>query len=308
MHPKPIDAFAHVLAPEFYQKMLSVEPKLPDKMPYVNVPAMTNIDFRRENEIVSTQQIISMVNINPEDYTNSDEAYALCWQANIELDQMVKNNPDLFIGAVAMLPMNNPNGLQKILTEQIPKRKNLLGAQIFTRALGKSIADSDFTALFSTAAKLQLPLWLHPIFDERKPDNNIIFNWEYELSQAMLQLVQSGIYQQNPELTILVHHGGAMVPFFSERIKNILPVQQSCDFKKFYVDTAILGNSEALQLAISYFGIDHVLFGTDAPFGIPPVGANQQILTAIDNLLLHQTEKDQLVRGNAERLLLKNRV
>ena len=27
------------------------------------------------------------------------------------------------------------------------------------------------------------------------PDNNIVFSWEYEQSQAMLQLVETGIFQ-----------------------------------------------------------------------------------------------------------------
>lgn len=52
--------------------------------------------------------------------------------------------------------------------------------------LSKSIANPEFDPIFKKAAKLNLPLWLHPVFDQRKPDNNLVFSWEYELSQAML--------------------------------------------------------------------------------------------------------------------------
>lgn len=32
-----IDVFAHVLLPNFYQKMLSIDPELPKKIPFLNM-------------------------------------------------------------------------------------------------------------------------------------------------------------------------------------------------------------------------------------------------------------------------------
>ena len=146
-------------------------------------------------------------------------------------------------------------------------------------------------------------MWLHPVFDKRKPDNNLVFSWEYELSQAMLQLVQSDIFVQYPNLKILVHHAGAMVPFFSGRIEHILDSEHAQMFKKFYVDTAILGNSPALQLAIDYYGIDHVLFGTDAPFAVMPSGANDLVSQAIDYLKLSPEESTMIYYQNYRKLV-----
>lgn len=137
-----------------------------------------------------------------------------------------------------MLAMNNIPASLKIL-ENIEKNPYLVGAQIFTRHLEKSIADPEFEPILLKAAELNLPLWLHPVFDNRKPDNNLVFSWEYKLSQAMLQLVQSDIFKKAPDLKILVHHAGAMVPFFSGRIDHILNQEHAEMFKNFYVDTAI---------------------------------------------------------------------
>ena len=169
--------------------------------------------------------------------------------------------------------------------------------------LGKSIADPEFDPIFKKAAKLNLPLWLHPVFDQRKPDNNLVFSWEYELSQAMLQLVQSNIFKKYPHLKILIHHAGAMVPFFSGRIDHILDAEHAAMFKKFYVDTAILGNSPALQLAIDYYDIDHVLFGTDAPFAVMPAGANAIIVEAIDDLHLSNKDSQKIFSENYQQLV-----
>ncbi|MBP2621422.1 amidohydrolase family protein [Streptococcus panodentis] len=301
---RKIDVFAHVLLPDFYQQMLQIEPKLPALFPFIRHPHLSDLELRRSFWDGQTQQIISYVNINPEDYVSPETAAVLCRQANAELTRTVEENADIFAAGVAMIPMSHLEAAVKILQETA-ENPYLAGVQLFTRALGRSIADPGFHVIFEACARLGLPIWLHPIFDERKPDNNMVFSWEYELSQAMLQIVEAGLFQEFPQLKIIVHHAGAMAPFFAERIRHILPSKQTEDFRKFYVDTAILGNPKALELTIDYFGVDHVLFGTDAPLGIAPSGATAAILAAIDSLPLADSERQQVLAGNAERLIVK---
>ncbi len=118
----------------------------------------------------------------------------------------------------------------------------------------------------------------------------------------MPQLVQAGIFQDFPNLKIIVHHAGALAPFFSGRIQYILPEKQVEDFRKFYVDTAILGNPKALELTLDYFGLDRVLFGTDAPLGIA-CRATLVISEAIDSLHLSQEDKQAIYSENIKLLL-----
>lgn len=297
-----IDAFAHVLLPEFYKKMLMLDEVLAQKMPFIQNPVLSDMDKRRATMPANTKQIISYVNANPEDYLEVNEAAKLVEQANKELLKTVQNNQDIFTGGVAMLAMNNIPEAVRVVEEFVPAHPEILGIQLFTRHLGKSVADEEFKPVFEAAAKHDVPIWLHPVFDTRKPDNNIIFSWEYELTQAMLELVQAGYFQVMTNLKILVHHGGAMVPYFAGRIERILPEDQAADFKKFYVDTALLGNPKALELCVDYYGVDHVLFGTDAPLGILPAGATEVIAQAIETLALNDEEKRQVFTGNAQRL------
>lgn len=94
-----------------------------------------------------------------------------------------------------------------------------------------------------------------------------------------------------------------MIPFFAGRIKYILGSEKEQDFKKFYVDTAILGNSKALDFAIDYFGEDHLVFGTDAPLGIMPAGATKEIIEAIDNMNVTQDVKEKILKNNIMNLI-----
>lgn len=299
-----IDSFSHILPKNYYQKMLEIDETIPQKFPFINIPALVNLDERIKNwPSKDVKQVISFANINAEDFAEPVQAAQLAETANEELAEIVKKYSDYFVSGVGMLALNNVATSCEIL-EDIAISPTLVGAQIFTRHLGKSIASPEFEPIFATAAKLNIPLWLHPVFDLRKPDNNLVFSWEYELSQAMLQLVQANIFEKYPAIKIIVHHAGAMVPFFAGRIDHILPQQQAQAFKKFYVDTAILGNAPALQLAIDYYGIDHVLFGTDAPFGVKPAGATELIVEAIEKLKLKNSDLEKIYYKNYQKIVI----
>lgn len=229
----------------------------------------------------------------------------MCWEGNEELVALRRANSDMFEATVLMVPMNNMEAAVRIVHEQVVPHEDVVGVQIFTRALGKSIGDEEFRPLFAALAQAGVPAWLHPVFDARKPDNNLVFSWEYELSQAMLHMVQAGLLQDFPQFKVICHHAGGMVPFFAGRVDRILPPGQAADFRKFYVDTAILGNTAALELAVDFYGEDHVLFGTDAPLGILPAGATAEITAAIQAMDVSDAAKAAIFADNYRRLVQK---
>lgn len=297
-----IDVFAHVLPNEFYDQIKQFDDNLLAKNPYLNNDILTNVEKRKTGLAPDVKQVISNVNLNPEDYVDAKTSIKLCRLANEELISMVKDN-DIFVSAVAMLPMNSVSGAIKIIEEQIVPNNELIGVQLFTRALNKPITDDEYEPIFAKLNELHIPIWLHPVFDETRNDNNITFSWEYELTQAMYSLVKKGYFQKYPDLKIIVHHAGAMIPFFSERIKYTMTPTEYNDFKKFFVDTAILGNAKALELATDFFGINNVLFGTDAPFGIPPFGATNEIISAIDNMNITAEQRNSIYSNHFKKLL-----
>ncbi len=298
-----IDVFAHVLLPNYYGKMLNIDSTISSTYAFTNIESLKDLSVRRKLWNGTTKQIVSYANINAEDYCNPEESARLCREANKELINCVRENNDMFPYGIGMLPFNNVEESLHILDE-IASSKELVGVQVFTRHLGKSIADKEYLPILKKCARLGLLVLLHPVFDPRKPDNNIVFSWEYELSLAMLDLVNADIFNKCPNIKIIVHHAGAMIPFFAGRIDNIMKDKKD-DFKKFYVDTAILGNTRGLELAVYYFGTDNVLYGTDAPFGIMPNGATKEIESAIDQLPISLEDKEKIYFMNLQKLLKK---
>ncbi|WP_125713937.1 amidohydrolase family protein [Companilactobacillus kedongensis] len=296
-----IDVFAHVLPTDFYNRMQKFDDNLLAKNSYLQNDVLTDIAKRKSGLDSDVKQVISNVNSNPEDYTDAKTSAELCRLANDELISMVQDN-DMFIAAVGMLPMNSISDALDIIDEQIAKNKEMIGVQLFTRALNKPIISEEYQPVFSKLNELNIPIWLHPVFDETRTDNNIVFSWEYELTQTMYDIVKKGFFEKYPDLKIIVHHAGAMVSFFSQRIKHIMSPTEYNDFKKFYVDTALLGNTKALELTVDFFGIEHVLFGTDAPFGIIPYGATNEIISAIDYMTIPNYQKDMIYHKNFENI------
>ena len=186
------------------------------------------------------------------------------------------------------------------------KDLGLKGFMVITNARGMPI--DKFPSFWEEAAKLSAPVFIHPCnpaSNEGRPyeaeyDLVHVFGWPFESTLIISRLVFSGIVKNNPSLRIVIHHAGAMIPFFAGRmnesyrgrppsnmaegtegiyayrkgkkapsenkVSKITPIIE--DFvKQIYYDTAIGGNAAAIRCASEIFGSDRIVFGTDYPFG-----------------------------------------
>jgi aminocarboxymuconate-semialdehyde decarboxylase len=144
-----------------------------------------------------------------------------------------------------------------------------------------------------------------------------LFGWPYDTTSAMARLVFSGIMEKYPNLKIVTHHLGGMVPFYAERIRQFtqisrvgqekLYLKKDCIdyFRMFYADTAIYGNPTALTCGVTFFGADHVLFGIDFPLGDSEHGDRnyRQTINAIEAMGLSDEDKKKIYEDNARKLM-----
>jgi aminocarboxymuconate-semialdehyde decarboxylase len=133
----------------------------------------------------------------------------------------------------------------------------------------------------------------------------------------MSRLVFSGLFDRHPDLNIITHHCGGMIPYFDGRVGPGLDVlgNRTLDedysqvlsslkrphleyFKKFYGDTAMFGSDTGLHAGLRFFGADHVVFSTDAPFA--PIA---ETIASLDALGLSAEDREKITNGNARRLL-----
>ena len=305
-----IDIFTHILTQRYTEKYIEYNPSIKDRVEYRatpvwNLPVREGLMKRRPDVL----QVLTMANIPLEKFA-PDHSAELARIGNEELAELLVKRQDLFCGAAAVLPMNDVDASLKEIDHAI-KVLRLDGIQVYTRVVDEWLASEKYHPILARMAELDKPIWIHPDFPgdfnkEHKDWDFGLFTWPFETTNCMLRLVESGIFREYPNIKFVVHHAGAMVPYFAERVKGVIRNSRSYypgideDFKKFYVDTALYGNTSGLMCAYDYYGADHILFGTDAPLGDK---SGERTILSIERMAIPQGEKDKIFSLNAQELL-----
>lgn len=81
-------------------------------------------------------------------------------------------------------------------------------------------------------------------------------------------------------------------------------MDQGKEFRKFHADTATFGSKDAIACAISFFGLDNMVFASDMPFDPEDgFGYVRRGLANIVSLDLSETDKEKILSKNALRMI-----
>lgn len=331
-----IDIFNHILPKPYFDTMTNMSEGGAYMMKRVSaIPMLYDVDARFEkiDQFGDDYKQVFSLNLPPvEVVAGPEDSPELAQIANDGMAEVVSQHPDRFPGFVAALPMNNTQAT----LDEIDRSINKLGAkgvQIFTNVNGRPLDDEELMPVFEKMAELDLPIWLHPtrsaefsdyVTEERSwYDMWWAFGWPYETSVAMGRIVMSGLFDKYPDIKIITHHLGGMVPFFEGRVGPGLDQlgRRSDDpheagtlgrlakrpydyFRMFYADTATFGSVPATECGLAFFGADRVLFASDAPFD-PEKGSGyiRSTLAVMDGITASIEDKQKIYEGNARRLL-----
>ena len=330
-----IDVFTHIFPKPYFDRMVKVAPKAKDMHKRVrNIPSIVNLEerFRIMDMFKDYAQVICLGSPPIEAFGSPPISTDMAKLANDGMAELVRKYPDRFPGFIASLPMNDPEGL---LTETKRAIKDLgaVGVQVFTNVLGRPLTNPETMPLFDVMAEMNRPIWMHPARGADFPDYKgeskshyeiwFIFGWPYETSVAMSHLVFSGLFDKHPNIKIITHHLGGMIPYFEGRVGpgwDQLGTRTSDEdytlllkklkrrpldyFHLFYADTALFGAREATVCGLKFFGVERVLFASDMPFdpekGTAYIRSTTEI---IDSLDITPKERKAIYEGNARRLL-----
>ena len=331
-----LDIFNHIFPKTFYERMLEVAPNGKDMHKRVReIPCI--VDLKERFRIMDRfgddyAQVICLPSPPIEVFGAPAVTNELARLANDGLAELVRKYPKRFPAFVASLPMNDPKGLLREARRAI-NDLGAVGVQVFTNVLGAPLTAPATLPLFELMARLDRPIWMHPARGAEVPDYRSesrshyeiwwTFGWPYETSVAMAHIVFAGLFDRFPDLKIITHHMGGMVPYFEGRVgpgwdqlgKRTSDVdygkllrklkKRPIDyFRMFYADTALFGAWEATKCGLKFFGADHVLFASDAPFD-PEKGSmyTRTTIEIVDRLDVSPEERHKIYEGNARRLL-----
>ena len=328
-----IDLFNHIFPKSFFDKYIDRGSAGRDIGKRVaNIRTIVDVDARLKilDEFGDYVQVISLPLPPLEIIAGPDRSPQLAREANDGLAALVQRH-DRFAGFVAALPMNNPDAALAEMARAIDQL-GAFGVQIYTNVAGKPLDAPELLPLFAEAARRDIPMWMHPArgadFSDYQSETRSqyeiwwTFGWPYETSVAMARFVFSGYFDKFPNLKIITHHMGGMVPYFEGRVgygwdqlgtrtsdMNYAALLASMKkrpvdyFRQFYADTALFGAAPATRCGFEFFGVDRVVFASDMPFEPAPGLYARETIRCVEALGLGAAQKAQIYRGNAEKLL-----
>ncbi len=328
-----IDVFNHFSPKVYFDRLPAYIPGHPVLTALPRLKTLMDVDARLRllDEFGDLQQVLSLAQPPLELIAPPDKSPELARISNDALAEMCRNHPDRFPAFIATLPMNNVEASLAEIDRSV-KDLGARGIQVFTNVAGKPLSAPEFRPIFERMAAHDLPVWVHPMrtqqfadyASEKESQDEIwfMFGWPYETTACMTRLIFSGIFDALPNLKIISHHMGGMIPYFEGKIKLTysqiffgtldkspaaeragLKKQPLDYFKMLYGDTA-LGEVGPTRCGHAFFGTDHCLFATDAPFDSEQGRAlTRNTIAAVNALEISKAEKDAIFAGNAKKLL-----
>lgn len=253
------------------------------------------------------------------DKIDSSIATEIVRESNDILAKLINKYPKRFSG-FAQLNMQDPKEAAVEL-ERCVTKLNLKGAVISGKCNGHYLDHESFKPLLATAERLNVPIYLHPgepsekLFEELysglpngvgNPLSISGWGWHMENCLHSLRLVLSGVFDEFPNLKIIIGHMGEGIPFYLDRADKKM-AYQTTHLKKsikeyfmsnFYITTSGFFSNETLNCALDVFGADKIIFAIDYPYS-----SNKEGMEFLNSTNLSEEDLEKISYKNAEKLL-----
>ncbi len=240
-------------------------------------------------------------------------------RVNDLLAETCARRPDRFQGFAA-LPTPDPQAAAREL-ERAVRELGLKGALLCGRTRERHLDHPELRPMLAKAAELGAPLFIHPQTPPPavreasysglgdKADLALAafgLGWHYEAGLQWIRLAAAGVFDELPDLQVILGHWGEVVLFYLERTSPVL--DRVLELKKplteyarqnLYVTASGMWSEAYLLRCLEIVGPDRLLFSTDYPYQYQPGGAARRFL---ETAPLDATGREALAHGNWDRL------
>lgn len=248
----------------------------------------------------------------------AEESVILARRTNDLLAATIANYPTRFQG-FATLPTASPKDAALELERSV-RHLGFAGALLCGRTREKNLDHPDFLPMFETAAKLRVPLYVHPQIPQRAVREvyysgfgdsidtafaTFALGWHYEAGIQFVRLILAGVFDKYPDLQIILGHWGEVVLFYLERLNSFARVAKLqrtvADYirENLYVTPSGMWNQSYLQRVLEIVGPKRIVFSTDYPYQYRP---GRVALSFLNDTALSLEEKELFAHGNWEHL------
>jgi len=246
----------------------------------------------------------------------AQQACELAALANDRLAEAMARYPGRLAGLAACAPQDPMAAAREI--ERAVSTLGLKGALINSHTAGEYLDLPKYRPIFEALSALDVPLYLHP----REPATHLVDAflpyglegpvWGYgaEVGLHALRLIFSGLFDDFPNLRIVIGHGGEGIPPMLFRIDHRAAIEggetRGRRIKRkpseYFIDNFAVTSSgnnwpPLMEFCRDTIGIDNLMFAIDHPFE-----ENAPTLAQIAEVDFSPEEKRKFFQTNAERI------
>ena len=237
----------------------------------------------------------------------------LARQCNDYLAQLAADYPGKF-GGFAFLPLPDIDASLREI-ERVLDVLKLDGITLLTSVDERYIGHPDFEPIYEELNHRKAVTFIHPCYPpgtEAQGWNipRMIVDYPFETTRVATNLIFNGVMERLPDIQFILSHSGGALPFLAHRITifdSQTPFQEKYPkgalhyIKQFYFDTALSGDTAALDCLSSIADPERILFGSDYPYISETVAEAET--AGFDSYKGFDKETfDAINRGNAKRL------
>jgi len=216
-----------------------------------------------------------------------EQGTELARHTNDLLAAAIKKHPERFAGLTTIAPQDPAAAALEI--ERGVSTLKLNGVLINSYTKGEYLDNKKFWPIFEAAQANNAAIYMHP----RKPPPQMygpfadysmdspMWGFHAEAATHAIRLLLSGVFDEFPDLKIVLGHMGEGLPFWLDRLDKISAREDLATIKRkpseyfhdnFVITTSAMFWDPILELSLKVLGPDRILFGVDYPFAPSDVG------------------------------------
>jgi predicted TIM-barrel fold metal-dependent hydrolase len=308
-----IDVHAHFLPPCYAEALAKAGMKTLDGgMPIPAWSAEAALEMMDRQGIATS--VISLSSPSTH-FLPDDRKGALCREVNEAGAHLVGMHPSRF-GFLASLPLPDVEAALKEIAFAFD-RLGVEGVVLESNVNGEYLGSPRFAPVFAELNRRKATLFLHPTSPACLEQLALgrpapLLEFPLDTTRTVVDLLYSRTLQLNPDIKVIVPHGGAALPALVARIAafanlpflNPRPASEQEVYEtveKLYFDLALSTHRIPFAALRGIAPISQILFGSDWPF--TPEFAVERNLSLLDEIPgLSESDIRAIARENAERL------
>lgn len=270
-----IDVHAHYL-PDFYREALRENGHdQPDGFPYI--PEWSAVDHLAFMDRLGIERSLLSVSSPGVRFGEVDLARAV----NEAGRRAVVDQPDRF-GLLASLPLPDVDAAIAEIA-YCYDQLDVDGFVLVTNVGGTYVSDASFAPVFAELNRRRARVLLHPTSPACWECTSLgrprpMVEFLFDTTRTVIDLVLNGTLATNPDLELIVPHGGAVLPLLADRVSAfgalLAPeIDVLGTLSRLHFDLAGHAVPRALDVLLTLTTADHLHYGSDWPFTPEPVVA-----------------------------------